>query len=425
MTVDRTSRSELWHHRDFLVFWSGQSLSQIGSRITREGLPLAAVLTLGAQPLMMGWLQVVSAVPVMVLGLVTGVAMDRFRRRPFLIATDVLRFAALLLVPIAALTGWLHMWVLFLSAAVTSILGMVFTSAYEAYLPNLVGRRFLFEANTKLFATESFAEIVGPALAGVLVQSITAPLAVLIDAFTYLISAFSVTLIKSRESTPVQLGEHAKVSSAIRQGLSAIFENEVLRALTLAAATSSLFSGIVFTMDVLFAIRTLHLGPALFGLTVTFGGIGAIVGSLIAESVTRRFGYGRLLVLSAVLDGVCSWLIPLAHGPVWLAAVFLMGAQLLGDLFGVLFGVLETTLRQAVTPDEVLGRVNSTINLLTATLNPVGALLGAWIASAYSLRAAMALGVGGITISALWLVRPSILRLQRLPECPAPRKNLS
>jgi Na+/melibiose symporter-like transporter len=274
----------------------------------------------------------------------------------------------------------------------------------------------LVDANTKLSITESFAEIVGPGLAGVLVQLITAPLAVLIDAFTYLLSALSIWSVRYREPDYRSVQEPLHLSKDIRVGMRAILQNRVLLALTLTAATSSIFAGIVFTMDVLFAIRTLHLGPALFGLTVTFGGIGAIIGASAAQPLIRRFGYGPLLVVSAFLDGICAWLIPLAHGPVWLATLFLMGAQLLGDLFGVIYGVLESSLRQAVTHNEVLGRVNSTVNLLTGVLSPLGSLLGAWLATAYSLRIAMAVGVGGIAIAALWLLTGPLMQLRSLPE---------
>ena len=405
-------RSLLWGNKDFLVFWGGQSLSQIGSRMTREGIPLAAVITLGTSPMMMGWIQVISTLPVIFLGLIVGVLMDRLPRRPFLIITDLLRFLVLIIIPVAALTGWLHLWVLMVTSAIISTLSLVFTVAYESYLPNFVGRQLLVEANTKLSITDSFAEIIGPGLAGLLVQLITAPMAVLLDAFTYLFSALSILSIHHPETFYLNKVKPLHLRDGIREGWRAITDNPILFALMMAAATSSIFSGIVFTMDVLFAIRTLHLGAALFGLTVTFGGVGAIIGATFAQPLLRRFGYGLLLVMSALLNGVCAWLIPLAHDPVWMAALFLIGAQLFGDLFGVIYGVLESSLRQAVTRDEVLGRVNSTMNLLTAILSSLGSLLGGWIAMIYSLRIAMTVGVVGITISALWLLAKPILNIR-------------
>jgi MFS family permease len=209
---------------------------------------------------------------------------------------------------------------------------------------------------------------------------------------------------------------HSPVWRDVLEGLRVIGRNRTLMALATTAATSALFSGIVFTMDTLYAIQTLHLSAALFGLTVTFGGIGALIGAAVAQPLVRRFGYGRVMVSAAFLEGVFNCLIPLASGSAWTAALFLIGAQLLGDLWGVVFGVLESSLRQAITDDSVLGRVNAGVNLLTSTLSPVGAVLGGWVATVFGLRAAMALGVGGMTVAACWLLTAPILRVRSLPS---------
>lgn len=416
----RKARSSLWRNTDFLSFWVGQSISEIGSRITREGLPLAAVLTLGATPMMMGWLRVAAAVPVVLLGLIIGAYIDRFPRRPFMLFTDVLRFVFLLTIPVAAVTGHLGMWMLFVISALMGVLTLVFTVAYESYVPTLVGREGLVDGNTKLSITQSFAEIVGPGLAGTLVQTITAPIAILFDAISYLASAFCIWRIRAPEPSRASRGDKDHLWRDIEQGLRTVLHNRTLLALAATSATSALFGGIVFTMDVLYAIRTLHMSAALFGITVAFGGLGALIGAAACQPVVRRFGYGPVLVTAAFLDGLFSWLIPLAHGPVWVAALFLIGAQLTGDLFGVIFGVLQSSLRQAVTEDHVLGRVNSTINLLTSALSPIGAILGGWVATAFSLRIAMAVGAGGVTLAAFWLFMAPVIRLTSLPSTPIP-----
>jgi MFS family permease len=412
----RNPRSPLWRNLDFLKFWAGQSISEVGSRITREALPLAAVLTLGATPMMMGWLRVASAVPVVLLGLIVGAYIDRFPRRPFLIVTDALRCLILLTIPVAAVTKHLGMWMVISVSALMSIFTLTFTVAYESYIPTLVGRDRLVDGNTKLSITQSFAEIVGPGLAGTLVQTVTAPMAILLDALSYLVSAFCIWSIRKPESGRSGRHEARHLWNEIREGLHTVAHNRTLLALALTAATSALFSSIYYTMDVLFALRTLHMGPALFGLTVTFGGIGALIGATVCQPLSRRFGYGPVLVASALLYGLFNWLIPLAHGPAWFAALFLIGAQVLGDCFGVVFEVLESSLRQAVTADDVLGRVNASINLLTSVLGPIGALLGGWIATEFSLRAATAVGVGGVTLAALWLFLAPIAGMKSLPS---------
>jgi MFS family permease len=364
----------------------------------------------------MGWLRVASAIPVVVLGLVVGVLIDRFPRRPFLLVTDLLRAIFLLMIPVAAITSQLNMGLLLVVTAVMAMLNLVFTVAYESYVPTLVGREWIVDGNAKLSITQSFAEIVGPSLTGVLVQALTAPFAILLDALSYLASALSIWCIRTPEPKRSPGVHHSPVWRDVLEGLRVIGRNRTLMALATTAATSALFSGIVFTMDTLYAIQTLHLSAALFGLTVTFGGIGALIGAAVAQPLVRRFGYGRVMVSAAFLEGVFNCLIPLASGSAWTAALFLIGAQLLGDLWGVVFGVLESSLRQAITDDSVLGRVNAGVNLLTSTLSPVGAVLGGWVATVFGLRAAMALGVGGMTVAACWLLTAPILRVRSLPS---------
>ncbi|MFB5190148.1 MFS transporter [Alicyclobacillus fastidiosus] len=420
-----TSQRSLWRHHDFLSLWFGQSISTVGSRITGEALPLAAVLTLHASPLQMGWLQLVAAVPVLLLGMPFGAMVDRHTRRPFLIWADLLRFALLLAIPVTALLGHLAMWMLFVIYPVLGLLTQIFNTAYQTYLPGLVGRTNVVEANTKLSITSSVAEMIGPALAGTLVQVFTAPIAILLDACSYLVSAM--TLLRIRHSEPKQrqprqaVFDESPVTSAlqllrdVRDGIQYIASDKTLVALTAGAGVSALFAGIIFNMDVLYAIDTLHLHAAQFGLTVTFGGIGALLGAALCQRMVRAFGYGPALVGAAILSGLFSWFIPLAHGSAWQATLFLMAAQLFGDLFGVVFEVLESSLRQVVATDVMLGRVNATLNLLGNVLNPVGAVVGGLIATALSLRLAMVVGVIGITLGALCLFIGPIVRRKALP----------
>lgn len=405
--------SSLWRDRDFRSLWFGQSVSSIGGRITGEALPLAAVISLHATPLTVGWLQLVAAIPSILLGMWTGAWIDRKSRRGFLITTDLLRFILLLLIPALALVGQFHMWLLFAMYPILNLLTLMFTSAYESYVPALVGLSRVVDANAKLSITRSFAEIVGPGIAGLLVQALTAPIAILIDALSYLVSAFSMLRIKHQETIVDRAESSRPLWQDIREGIHYIAERRILVALTLTAAISSLFGGIVFTMDVLYAIRTLHLHAALFGFTVTFGGIGAIFGAWLCRRLARRIGYGQALFLAAILNGIFGWLIPIAHGPVWMAAIFLISAQLFGDFCGVIYDILESSLRQGVTDDHVLGRVNTTINLVSAGLSPIGALAGGYIATAFSLRVAMAVGVGGITVAAVPLLIGGVHKLKR------------
>ncbi|SFU64278.1 MFS transporter [Alicyclobacillus macrosporangiidus] len=443
----------LWQNRDFLKLWIGQALSQIGSRLTREGLPIGAVLVLGASPVAMGWLEVVGTLPVTILGLVTGALLDRLPRRPFLIATDLLRFLILMSIPLTAWFGDLSLWLLFVVKPLVDILSLIFNTAYQAYLPRLVGRHHLLDANAKLNLTRSFAELTGPGLAGVLVQTLSVSVAIFLDALSYLVSALSVLWIRRREpsststgrmepgdapadagglssetetgaspvppaapaspaapAAPVRLDAGA-IAREIRDGLRMVFRHPVLRALTLTVAMSGLFQGILYSMDVLFALRVLHLSPGLFGITVCCGGLGAMIGAAAVRRLGERHGFGRWLILSRFGFGAFNLLQPLAHGPAWMAALFLMGAQVMGDGCGVIAETLETSLRQWTARDEELGRVSSVYNLLENILASVGAVAGGYIAASFGLRTAIAVAAVGITLSAAWLFTAPIWRM--------------
>ena len=192
----------LWRQSDFLKLWSGQAISQIGSRITREGLPLTAVLMLGATPLEMGILSGASAAAVVVCGLFTGAWVDRLRRRPILVAADLGRAALLATIPTAAVLHRLTMMHLYAVASAAGALTVFFDAAYQAYVPSLVDRSAILEANSKLALSESIAEVSGPGLTGILVQWLTAPFAIVFDAVSFLISAASVGLIGTVEAQP-------------------------------------------------------------------------------------------------------------------------------------------------------------------------------------------------------------------------------
>lgn len=416
--------ASLWKNRDFVKLWVGQAVSQIGSRLTREGLPLGAVIALGASPIQMGWLEVVGTLPVTVLGLVTGALLDRMPRRPFLIATDVLRFAVLMAVPLTAWFGHLSMWLLFVVKPLVDVLTLVFNSAYQAYLPRLVERAQILRANSVLSMTRSFAEMTGPGLAGILVQWLNAPVAIFIDALTYLFSAAAVGLIRRQEPARPFAADPATPTFGsapptqkhllreIRDGLRVLRNHRILRAITLTAGTVSLFEGTYFSMDVLFAMRDLHLPAGLFGITVCFGGLGALVGAAVTPRLARRVGTGPWLVASGLLMGVFNLLMPSARGPAWEAALFLMGAQVLGDFCGVSYGAVETTVRQLSAPDEVLGRLTSVYNLLASVLFSVGAVLGGYAATWLGLRTALYFAAAGMGLAALWLLTAPILRIR-------------
>jgi MFS family permease len=407
----------LWREPDFLKLWAGQSVSQVGSWITLVGLPLMAAKLLNASPLQMGVLSGASAAAILLFGLFAGAWADRLRRRPIMIWTDLGRAAVLGAIPLAAAFGRLTMSHLYIVAAVSAALTVFFDVSYQSYLPSLVSADNLLEGNSKLALSESIAGVVGPGVTGILVAAITAPMAILFDAISFVCSAISVALIRKPEPPP---HPHAAphMGREIVEGLRVSWHDPILRTLLLRSATASMFVGFGGSLYILYAVRELKIGPALLGVVIAVGGCSGVLGALAAARLVRRFGFGATLIGAAILPAASGFLPPLAHGPVALCAALLALAQL-GDLGWSIYEINERTLRQAVAPSHALGRVNSAAHLMFRGLLPAGALAGGAVAEVVGVRGAMFVSAAGFLLSTLWLIFSPIRRLRELPKAAA------
>lgn len=403
-------RTGLWLDPEFLRLWFGQAVSQIGSRISREGLPLTAVMLLGASPYQMGLLSGVTAAAVLLFGLFAGAWADRLRRRPILIVSDLGRALVLGTVPLAAAMRSLTMGHLYVIAGLTGVLTVLFDVSYQAYLPALVSRENLLEGNSKLALSESVAEVAGPALTGILVKLITAPMAILFDAISFLCSAFSVWLIRRPEPEPV-VNPHPEMRKEIGEGLHTTWTNPILRALAARAAFAYFFGGFIGSLYILYAMRELKMDTAILGAIISVGGASSLLGALVTEPLGRRIGVGPSLIGSAILSGLASLMVPLAHGSVAMCAAFLLASQS-ADAAWSIYAINETSLRQTITPDHLLGRVNSAMHLIFRGILPLGALTGGMIAEVIGVRNTMFAGSLGFLLSTLWLVFSPIRRLK-------------
>lgn len=417
----------LWRHADFTRLWAAQTISKFGSQIGAGAVGLAAILLLEATPTEMGLLAAAAALPALIFGLPAGVWVDRMRRRPILIATDLGRALLLAIVPVAALLGALRMELLYLVVAAVGALTIFFDVAYQSYLPSLVGRRELVEGNSKLGMSDSVAEIVGPPLGGLLVQLVSAPLAIAIDALSYLGSALFLWRIHAPEPAgdpgaaaaraavgvvAPQPGRASQMFAEIREGLLAAVGNPVLRTLLGSSVILGLAGGIIGSLYSLYAIRELGMSPALLGLTIGVGGVGALFGAFIAAPLTRRLGIGRTMAASALVMCAMATLIPLAYGP-WAVALLMLSQ--VGDVAWSVFFVNEVSLRQAVTPERLLGRVSASTQFLGAGAAPLGALLGGLLGEAFGIRTALALGVAGLVCAGAWVIASPIRPMGALP----------
>ncbi|HYN88631.1 MAG TPA: MFS transporter, partial [Ardenticatenaceae bacterium] len=342
-----------------------------------------------------------------------GVWVDRARRRPILIAADLGRALLLLTLPLAAFGGVLRIEQLYVVVALVATLGVFFDTAYHAILPSLLSRERLAEGNSRLAMSESLAESVGPGAAGALVQVISAPLTILLDALSFAVSALSLWLIRAPEAVVEATEGRQSVLEDIGAGLRALRDDERLRTLLGAALTLGFSGGIIGTLYGVYGLRELGLSPFVLGVVIGLGGVGALAGSFLAEPAGRRFGYGRAMTGAMVFGAVLQFGIPLARGA--LSVPLLVVAQILGDVGMSIFAIHERTLRQAITPDRLLGRVNASQQFLLGLVLPVGALCGGWLGERFGLRTAIAIGVGGLLVASLWLLRSPLRRLEALP----------
>jgi MFS family permease len=409
----------LWRHADFLKLWAAQSVSSFGARITREGLPLAAVLTIHAPPAQLGLLAALSQGPGLIVGLLAGGFVDRARRRSILIGADILRAAILLSVPIAAWLHLLSMAQLYGVAALAGAASVLFDIADHAYLPSLIARDQLMDGNTKLGLTEAVAEIGGPALAGVLVQALTAPIAIAVNAVTYLASALFLSAIDKTEDLGAR-GPRQPWHRNLALGLTTIFEQPLVRPLFLVSVTQPFFGGFFSALYVFYAIDILKLTPAMMGVTIGVGGVGSLVGAALAAPAARRLGLGRAILFCGLAAAAMTFFIPLAHGTPVVAMGYLMIAQFFGDSLAVMSLIASTSLRQSLVPLDRLGRVVAVFQAGAGAPVVAGALLGGVLAGFWGARAMLFVAAAGVTAGMIWGFLSPLRSLREMPVAPGP-----
>ena len=411
-------RTGLWGHADFMRLWSAQAISAFGSRITRTALPIIAVQSLNESETIVALLSSVYLAPGVVLALFAGGIVDRSRKRRILIASDIFRAAVVASVTIAWLFGALAMWHLVTVGALVGAASALFSIADTAYLPTLVHKRSLAEGNAKLETTEAVAEVTGPASAGVLIGALGAPLAVALDAASYLWSAVMLRRIRTVESPPAPApsAESSTWQSSrdLRVGMRAIFGHAHVRAVVLALMVWSIAGGFFTALYTLFCLRTLGLSELTFGIIIAIGGIGSFGGALISRRLVVAIGLGPTLILSAVISLSGCLLIPLASGSPMTVLLLLGAHQLISDCFSVAFVIQAVTLRQTVLPKHLLGRANAAVHVCTAGLVPIAALLAGMLAELTTIRTAVWVGVLIGLAAPLFLI--PLRRVRAMPE---------
>jgi MFS family permease len=404
----------LWRHRDFLRLWAADSLSQTGTQVTVIALPLLAIKVLDASPFEVGLLTTFEFLAFLLVGLPAGAWVDRVRRRNVLLAGDLLRAALFGSLPLAWSLGVLTLPQVYAVALLAGACTVFFDVAYQSYLPHLVGRDHLVEGNSKLQGTQSVAQVAGPTLGGVLVQVLTAPYAILVDALSYLWSAAWVASIRSREPVPERQPGRRLVRE-VREGLSFVLGHRLLRAITATTATSNLFMNVGQTaLVVLLAAPTqLNLPAGTIGLFYTAAAVGGLVGAVVARRLAALVGQGPAIWIPVLLEA--PFLLPLPFvqrgWQFWLAAVCFAGV----GMTIVVYNITQVSFRQLLCPERLLGRMNATIRFIVWGTIPVGGFVGGVLGSTIGLRPTLWVSVAGAALAFLPVFLSPLRRMRELP----------
>lgn len=393
---------------DVRRFFSGQLLAEVGSRITREGLPIVAIMAASATAPELGLLAALSVLPSLVVGNAWGYWVDKSRRRPLLVAGSFIRAGILAVVPILYLLHRLDFAAIAVVTVLVAAAGVLLAVARHAYLPFLVTRGRLEDGNQLIGSADAIGETTGPGIMGLLIQGLGAPLAVGFDVLAHVAAGVTLLAIRTREDGPpgddTGLAGSEPTRQSIVQVWARVARHPILRPLWLNAGLSGIFGGFFSALYELYVLKTLHLSPLWLGILITLGGVGSLGGTWLYRRVRRKLTISAVLAGGYILFAVVNFSVPLAHGAFWTALGFLLAGQFAGDLFATMSQIAATTIEQEVTPDNWLGRVRGTFHALGGGFEVVGALAAGPLALWLSVRGALWIATLGLLCAAPLLI---------------------
>lgn len=403
---------------DFLRLWAGETISQVGSQVTLLAVPFIAITLLDASTFQVGLLTAVEMSPFLLVGLPAGAIIDRLRRRPVMIAADVGRALALVSIPLAYSVDLLTMAQLYVVVLATGVLTVFFDVAYMAYLPSLVERDDLVEGNAKLEISRSGAQVAGPAMGGGLVGWLGAAAAVWVDAASFLASAVALAGIRTREEVPEreadEAGVHIRMRTQIAEGVGYVWRHPYLRPLACSTATFNLFGTMGFSIVLLFAVRELGVEAGHVGLILGLGNLGFVAGAALTGRATARLGVGRTIWVSGLVSGLGPWLLVPATPST--AVVLLVAGIALGSSGIPAYNINQVSLRQAITPQRLQGRMHATMRFVVWGTMPLGGFLGGALGTLIGLRPTLAVSAAGTTLAFLWVRFSPVAGVREMPS---------
>ncbi len=416
-TVDEGRRASLWRHHDFRQLWIGDTISQVGTQLSQLALPVLAVTVLQAGPREMGLLTAFETLAFLVVGLPAGAWVDRWRKKRVLVTGDVVRALALASIPLAWALGHLTLGQLYVVALLAGVATVFFDVAYQSYLPSIVAGDQMVDGNAKLQASQSVAQVGGPAVGGALLRVVSAPVLIAVDAVSFAVSAFFVRRIRHVE-TPPSRESRRPLRVEIGEGLSFVVRHPLLVRITACTSISNFASGIVNALFVLYVLRTLGLGTAVVGAVFSVAAVGGLLGAVVTSRVVRFVGEARTIPVAAVLFGLGELATPLAAylsgtGPQ--VVLLTVGAAIAG-VGVVVYNVTQVSFRQRLCPPALLGRMNASVRFIVWGSLPLGGLAGGFLGEGIGIVPTLWIAAGLHLASSLPVLLSPLPRMRDLPR---------
>ena len=408
--------TSLWRHPSFLRLWAGETTSQLGAQLGGIAIPVLAVILLGATEFEIGVLSAAGTAAFLVVGLPAGALIDRMLKRKVMLRADVVRALAMAAIPALWFAGVLEVWHLIVLATIAGIARVFFDIAYQSYVPVLVEREQIAEANAKLETTSQIAGIGGPAIGGALLTAVQAPVILFSTAATYVVSFVMLSLIRDSEQ-PSAVADRRPLRTEIIEGMAFVWNEPLLRRIVACTGVGNFFFSLAVTLMPILVLRELGFSPAVLGIATGIGAVGGLLGAAASSRLTTLIGEGRIIAWSAVGFGIAGVLfaamtaVPEAFMiPVFIAAEFFVGFTVL------VYNIAQVSFRQRICPTPLLGRMNASIRFVVWGVMPIAGLLAGILSTAIGVIPVVWVGMLGSLLAAGFVVFSPLARMTKLPE---------
>lgn len=408
------SHSLFKSNKHFRLFWTGQTISMFGSQITLIGLPLTAVYLLNANSFQMGIFQAVATIPFFLFSLFAGVWIDQNKKKPVLIICNLLTAFFLILIPLGAWFDVLNFYLFYIIVFFAATFSMIFELAYLSFLPMIVKREELSDGNSKLEISRSLAQVSGPSIAGLLISVFTAPIAILIDSISYVISSIFLSKINIEE--PTLLVNHDNIFKKIGDGIKILIKHPILRSISFSTAILNFFRTAFDAVYILFIVNIVGANPTQVGIIFGVGSIGGILGAFFSQKISKIIGIGPSIIGSVVMITGGGIIVAFVNESMIFTMILLILGQIFTGFGNTVYFVSQVSLRQSITPTEIMGRINASNRFISRAAMPLGGLFGGLLGTFVALKLSLFILAIGYILAIICLIISPVIKLKTIEE---------